>query len=94
MSAEKFRGTTQEPLDDEERELMDAASWDWDSSEQGAPNPNIAFTFEVRFAGDALKRLTRAARAERTTVHAYIERLVLAHLDEKSSASEKRRASM
>ncbi len=73
---------------------MTPDTWDWDGSEQGAPNPNIAFTFEVRFAGEALKRLTGAARAERSTVHAYIERLVLAHLDEESTDSEKRRAPM
>jgi hypothetical protein len=79
---------------DDQRELMAPDTWSWDGSDQGAPNPNIAFTFEVRFAGDALKRLTRAARAERSSVHAYIERLVLAHLDEESAASEKRRASM
>ncbi len=73
---------------------MNPDTWDWDRSEEGAPNPNIAFTFEVRFAGHALMRLTRAARAERSTVHAFIERLVLAHLDEEASASDEQRASM
>ena len=71
---------------------MDPDTWDWDRPEEGAPNPNIAFTFEVRFAGDALKRLTRAARAERSTVHDFIERLVLAHLDEEAASDERREA--
>jgi hypothetical protein len=94
MRPEKVSSTTQRPLDDEERELMNPDTWDWDSSEEGVPNPNIAFTFEVRFAGDALKRLTRAARAEKSTVHAFIERLVLAHLDEETAASDERREAM
>ena len=93
MRAERSPSTTDRPIDDDERELMGSDHWDWERVDDGTPNPSVAFTFEVRFAGDALKRLTRAARAERSTVHAYVERLVLARL-EADSVRDDRRASM
>ena len=31
----------QEPLDDEERELMNPEHWDWDSAVEGVPMRNV-----------------------------------------------------
>ena len=52
----------QEPLDDEERELMDPESWDWDSAVEGIPNPNAGAILRVRFSRDEFLALERVAR--------------------------------
>ena len=75
----------QEPLDDEERELMDPSTWAWDSAEEGIPNPDVGIIFEVRFDGDTVRRLAAEARNEHRTIHALIERIVLAHVDKWAS---------
>ena len=56
--------TTQDPLDEEERELMDANNWDWDSAEEGIPVPNAGAVLRVRFARDEFVALARMAREE------------------------------
>ncbi len=56
--------STQEPLDEEERELMDPDSWDWDSAEDGIPNPNAGAVLRVRFAREEFLALARIARNE------------------------------
>lgn len=54
--------STQEPLDDEERELMDPNTWDWGSTEEGNPAPNAGAVLRVRFARDEFLALARIAR--------------------------------
>ncbi len=56
--------STQEPLDEEERELMDPNTWDWDSAEEGIPVPNAGAVLRVRFARDEFVALARIAREE------------------------------
>lgn len=50
-----------EPLDDEERELMDPGTWAWEDAEvrTGVPAPRVGLT--VFFSRDELARLELAA---------------------------------
>ncbi len=52
----------QEPLDDEERELMDPDNWDWENAVEGIPNPNAGAILRVRFSRDEFVALDRIAR--------------------------------
>ena len=52
----------QEPLDDEERELMDPDNWDWENAEEGIPNPNAGAVLRVRFSREEFIALDRIAR--------------------------------
>jgi hypothetical protein len=54
----------QEPLDEEERELMDPNTWDWSSTEEGVPTPDAGAVLRVRFARDEFLALVRIARDE------------------------------
>lgn len=69
--------STQEPLDDEERELMDPDNWDWENAYEIEPSPNPGLIFEVRLSGDDLQRVERAAIAEGMTVTAYLRHAAL-----------------
>jgi hypothetical protein len=69
--------STQEPLDDEERELMDPDTWDWENVYEIEPSPDPGLIFEVRLSGDDLKNVERAAIAEGMTVTAYMRHTAL-----------------
>jgi hypothetical protein len=64
--------STQEPLDDEERILMDPDTWDWDSAYEIEPGPDPHLIFEVRLSGDDLALIEEAAIARGMTVNAYL----------------------
>jgi hypothetical protein len=70
----------QEPLDDEERELMDPETWDWDSAVELVGRPNVGAILDIRFTRDEVARLQRAAHAEGMTTHAFIKEAALARL--------------
>jgi len=61
-----------EPLDDEERELMNPETWDWDSAQEAIVEPSGYSITEVRLSYDELARIERAAIAEGMTVNAYL----------------------
>ena len=68
-----------QPLDDEERELMDPETWDWDCAEVLPPVPASYTITELHLSRDELALLDRAALAEGLTVaeflrHAALER--------------------
>lgn len=69
----------QEPLDDEERELMDPDTWDWDNPIEGIPAERPGLVFEVRFTPDELAHLSRSARAEGMSLYAFIKHAVASH---------------
>jgi hypothetical protein len=52
----------QEPLDDEERELMDPDNWDWENAGEGLPNPNAGAVLRLRFSREEFLALDRIAR--------------------------------
>ena len=42
----------QEPLDEEERELMDPDNWDWENAYDVEPGPDPHLIFQVRLSGE------------------------------------------
>jgi hypothetical protein len=72
----------QEPLDDEERELMDPEMWDWEHPMEGVRTPNPQAILEIRFNHDEIKRVGPAARAEGVTEHEFVKRAALARAPE------------
>jgi hypothetical protein len=69
----------QEPLDDEERELMDPETWDWDNPIEGIPAERPGLVFEIRFTPEELEHLSRSARAEGMSLSAFIKHAVASH---------------
>jgi hypothetical protein len=55
--------STQEPLDDIERELMEPKTWDRESAEEGGPSPDPHLIFGVRLSGEDIKRIEPEAVA-------------------------------
>ncbi len=66
-----------EPLDDEERELMDPETWDWDSIEELPPAANPSAVLPVRFSLDEMKRVGQAADAEGLSIYEYVKQSTL-----------------
>ena len=66
-----------EPLDDEERELMEPATWDWDSAEEAIIEPSGYSITEVRLSYEELSRIERAALAKGMTVNAFLRHAAL-----------------
>ncbi len=72
--------SVQEPLDDEERVLMDPETWDWDTSVEVVVHPNPGAILPIRFTRDEVVRLQRVAHAEGMTTHELIKQAALARL--------------
>lgn len=66
-----------EPLDDEERILMDPDTWDWESAQRAIVKPDGYSISEVRLTYDELSRIEQAAAAEGMTVTAYLRHAAL-----------------
>jgi hypothetical protein len=91
MMTEPFRNVSfQEPFDDEERELMDPESWDWDSTEELEPVPNPGAVLQVRFEQGEFRALARLAREEGIGPVEFLRRIAL---DRIAAASRHERAS-
>jgi hypothetical protein len=71
---------TQSPLDDEERELMDPDTWDWDAIEDGITVGEPGTIFAVEFSRDEHRKLADAACAAGVTTHEFIKQAALARL--------------
>ena len=71
---------TQMPLDDEERKLMDPATWDWDAIEEGVTIGEPGTILTLEFSRDEHCMLADAARARGMTTHAFIKQAALARL--------------
>ena len=54
----------QEPLDDEERELMDPENWDWENPVEAVVADTPLVSFRIAFTREEHKRLARAARSK------------------------------
>jgi hypothetical protein len=68
----------QEPLDEEERELMDPDFWDWDNPIEGVTVGDPGAILPIRFTFDEYHQLSEAAHAQGLTSHEFIKRVVLA----------------
>lgn len=77
----------QEPLDDEERELMDPDNWDWENPVEVIVHPDFGFIFPVRFTSHEIGRLEPVARAEGLIPHEFIKQAALARLPQDVSRS-------
>ena len=71
---------THEPLDDEERELMNPDNWDWDDTAEGvtAGEPRASLTIPISF--EELDAIVVAAHGQGLSTEAFIKRLVLGSL--------------
>lgn len=65
------------PLDDEERELMDPDTWDWDSLAELPPVANPGAILPIRFSLEEMTCVGRAADAEGVTKSEYIKQSAL-----------------
>lgn len=70
----------QEPLDDEERELMDPDNWDWENPIEGVPVLNPGIILEIHLTGEELARLEPVAQAEGMTLHAFLKEAAFARI--------------
>jgi hypothetical protein len=69
-----------EPLDEEERVLMDSETWDWDTPVEVVVHPNPGAILPIRFTRDEVVQLQRLAHAEGMTTHEFIKQAALARL--------------
>ena len=67
----------QEPLDDEEQELMNPDNWDWDNLIEGVTvgDPRASLTIPLTF--EELDAIVEAAHAQGLSTEEFIKRLVL-----------------
>jgi len=68
----------QEPLDDEERELMDPENWDWEHPIEGITVREPSVT--IRFTREEYLALWRNAGEQGLTTNEYIKQAALARL--------------
>lgn len=68
---------SQEPLDEEERELMAPDHWDWDSAVEGVVMKNVGAILPIRFTREEIGPLQRLAHAQGMTAHAFIKQAAL-----------------
>ena len=66
-----------EPLNDEERELMDPDTWDWETTVEAEISPDLGAVLRVRFARDEFLTLARVAREEGVNVVELIRQTML-----------------
>ena len=69
-----------EPLDDEERELMDPDSWDWESLTELPPAANPGIVLPIRLTLEEMTRVGRAADADGVSIYDYIKQSVLSRV--------------
>jgi hypothetical protein len=70
----------QEPLDDEERELMNPENWDWDNPVEVVVHPNPGAILPIRFTFDEYQQLFEVAHAQGLTTREFIKQVALARL--------------
>jgi len=73
----ELNDSLREPLDYEERLLMDPDTWDWDNPVEVVVSPGARLVFEVSLSGDELSRIEPAAIASGMTVIAYLKQAAL-----------------
>jgi hypothetical protein len=67
----------QEPLDDEERELMDPENWDWDNPIEVVVAENVGIQMPIDVTFDEFDCLSEVARAIGLTPHEFMKRAAL-----------------
>jgi hypothetical protein len=64
--------SVQEPLDEEERTLMDPDTWDWEHAYEIEPSPDPHLIFDIRLSGEDLDLIEPAAVARGMTIGALL----------------------
>jgi hypothetical protein len=62
-----------EPLDDEERALMDPDNWDWDNPVEAIIAENPLAVFPIKVTMDEHRAIAQAARAKGLSTSAFIK---------------------
>ena len=70
--------STQEPIDDVERELMDPETWEWENAEEGGPSPDPHLIFRVRLTGEDIHRIEPFAIEAQIGIGEFLRRAALA----------------
>ena len=93
MAQRNMVDVTSEPLDDEERRLMDPDNWE-DNPVAGenplaeiAFSPDLGIVLQVRFTKDEARRLAQRARREGRLTTQLIRDVALAYVDAAASQS-------
>jgi len=95
MSTKPLHQTTQEPLDEDERELMDPMTWDWEKTEAGRTRGTPGAVLEVRFTRDEMLALHRIAQQSGIGPVEYMRQTMVRHIAdhrEEGAAKHKRLA--
>jgi hypothetical protein len=66
-----------EPRNDEERELMNPDTWDWETTVEAEIAPDVGAVLPVRFARDEFLTLARIAREEGVNPVEFIRQTIL-----------------
>lgn len=82
-----FRHTTQEPLDDEERELMDPRNWDWSTTSPGETVGTPGALLEIRLTREEYVALSRHARSAGVSPHEFMKQAALDRLPQEATRS-------
>ncbi len=80
MTTTSLRQTTQEPLDDEERELMNPDNWDWDTAVDVQIIGTPGAVLRVHFTRDEFLALAGLAREAGVGPVAFIQQTMLAQI--------------
>jgi hypothetical protein len=72
--------STQEPLDEEERELMDPEHWDWDSANLVSGGVDVAFEVNPLFSPEEYSALAALAERDGTDPTEAARRIILDRL--------------
>ena len=83
----------QEPLDDEERELMDPDNWDWDNPLEGRTIGTPGAILRVRFSRDEFLALDRIARESGIGPIDFIHQTMVDLIDADANVAQPARAS-
>ena len=78
----------QEPLDDEERELMDPDNWDWDNPVEVNIIGTPGAVLRVRFSRDEFLAIDRMARDAGIAPIAFIHQTMVELIDRESNAAQ------
>jgi hypothetical protein len=70
--------STQDPLDEEERQLMDPDNWDWDHPIELIVSDDLEITLEIDLTPEEHKLIAQAAAADGLPTHRYMKAVVLA----------------
>ena len=70
----------QEPLDDEERKLMNPDNWDWDNPIVGVTVDDPRASLTILFTFDELDAFVEAAHDQGLSTEEFVKRLMLSSL--------------